>query len=328
MTQAFAPPRCYLCNASDGIVSARFHQRYPLQGLTHVLLDWWECSTCRGWFAYPIPSPEFISEYLTKTDYNDPSAVLHIANGKAELQRRILKGLSDWTKPGELLDFGCNFGEFLVLARAAGWMPRGFEPYTTAANAARKKGFDVRSNWLLDEAGFSGASFSAITAIDVFCLVWDPISTLRAFHRLLKPGGVLAMRLTNKRFIAGLARALTPSATVRDATISKILLDQFHSVGVNSFRRILQTVGFDRVEIQPHAVTAPWSVLPWQTRIAYVSSAAIYRLSLSTVNLSPGVLLFARKIPVDSGSSDGRRAAQNRKAAETQLVSSENYHEG
>lgn len=309
MIRESVPPVCYLCDASDSIVSARFQQLYPIHRSTQVLLDWWECVVCRGWFAYPIPSPEVISQYLAATDYNVPSEVTRIAKNKEQLQRRILKGLSDSTQRGELLDFGCNFGQFLVMAREAGWAPSGFEPYTTAAAAARAKGFDVRRKWSLDQAGFTEQSFSAITAIDVFCLVWDPIATVRTFHRLLKPGGVLAMRITNKRFVLGLARALSRPGSERDKRLSDILLDQFHSIGVKSFRRIVQEMGFDRIQVEPHAVTAPWSTLPWQTRTAYLGSEAIYRLSLTKINISPGILLFARKALPDGHNSNGYRSA-------------------
>jgi hypothetical protein len=57
----------------------------------------------------------------------------------------------------------------------------------------------------------------------------------------------------------------------------------------------LRGIGFDRVLIEPHATTAPWRDSPWKTGIAYLVADVLYLTSLKRVNLSPGVLLFARK---------------------------------
>jgi SAM-dependent methyltransferase len=202
--------------------------------------------------------------------------------------------VSQRTKPGPLLDFGCNFGQFLAAARESGWCPTGFEPNATAAEQARSKGFDVRCGWSLHEASFTEGYFAAITAIDVFYYVWLPIATIDDFYRLLRPGGVLAMRLTNKRLLMGFVRAFS-SAGSRDERISRILQGQFHSISLTSLSRILHGVGFDRIQIQPHAVTAPWNSVGWQTRVAYLGAGMLYYLSFTKVNLSPGVLLFAQK---------------------------------
>jgi SAM-dependent methyltransferase len=153
----------------------------------------------------------------------------------------------------------------------------------------------VRHGWLIEEAGFDEESFTAIIANDSFCFTWNPSNTLKTFHRLLTPGGILAMRLTNKRLVMGVARALSKPGSVRDARISKILKTQFHSIDIGAFKSILTTVGFNNIEVQPHALTAPWSVLGYQTRAAYMSAAILYYVSFKTVNLSPGILLFAQK---------------------------------
>jgi|SRR5919106_652836 SAM-dependent methyltransferase len=227
-------------------------------------------------------------------EWADPDREVQVATAKRVLLLRVLKELSDRIKPGPLLDFGCNFGQFMIMAREAGWKPVGFEPNVGAVARAREKGFDVRSGWLLENAGFAEGSFNAITAIDVFCLVSDPIATVRTFHRLLKPGGVLAMRLTNKHFILGLLRASCLPGSKRDARITSVLLPQFHSIGIGALTRILNEVGFDRIQALPNATTAPWNALTWKTRTAYLSASVLYYLSLRTVNISPGVLFFAR----------------------------------
>jgi SAM-dependent methyltransferase len=225
----------------------------------------------------------------------DPRREAEIAQAKTAINERMLQGLSLWTAPGQLLDFGCNFGQFLKMAGRAGWEPHGFEPNASAADAARAKGFNVRSGWTIQEAGFSEASFDAIAVNDVFCFVWEPMNTLEHFFRILRPGGVLVMRLTNKRMVMGLIRAFSRPGPRRDERISKILQGQFHSIGLNSFSRILRNVGFNRIQVQPRAMTAPWSCVGWRTKIAYFGADLLHLASLKSVNLSPGVLLYAQK---------------------------------
>jgi SAM-dependent methyltransferase len=260
-----------------------------------VLLDWWECNSCRGWFVYPIPTPDTIEQHWGTVTYNDPKQESEIARAKKGVYQQILAGLSRWTELGPLLDVGCNTGHFLLLAAKAGWTPSGFEPNAVAVETSRAKGFDVRCGWSLDEADFTAGFFAALTVIDTFYYVWDPFAMIETFHRLLKPGGVLAMRLTNKRLILGLVRAFSAAGPTRDTRVSRVLQAQFHSIGIAQFTRILQGIGFDRIRVQPRAITAPWNTLDWRTRIAYLGADLIYFLSSAKVNLSPGILLFARK---------------------------------
>lgn len=289
------PVVCLLCSGRQGLATARFRQHYPQTNSPSVLLPWWECRDCNGWFVYPVPEPEVIEHHWGTAHYNDLELENRIALDKQLSHRRILTELSERIRPGRLLDFGCNFGRFMEMACDSGWSPSGFEPYSTAAKVSRSKGFDVRQGWLLDEVGFDSVSFAAIVADDSFYYTWNPFKTLEAFHRLLQPGGVLGMRLSNKRLVLGLVRAVSPQGTMRDAGLSKILSAQFHSIGLGSLSQILRRVGFDRIHVLPHAATAPWSTSPWITRIAYLLADAAYRGSLKTINVYPGVLLFAHK---------------------------------
>jgi SAM-dependent methyltransferase len=296
MVNETSPPLlCLLCKGRGGITPCGFQQVYPQKDMAPVLLDWWECRTCKGWFVYPVPSPEVIERHWGTVVYNDPKREIEIALAKEKIQKRILAGLAHWTKPGPLLDVGCNFGRFLLMAREAGWTPSGFEPNVVAAEVARAKGFNVYCEWLLEKVDFPESHFAAVTVNDAFCLVWNPIATLEAIHRLLTPGGTLAMRLTNKRTILGFVRMFSPVGQVRNIRISKLLQAQFHSVGLAQFSRIVRNVGFDRIQIQSHAASAPWSTLGWKTRLAYLGADSLYLLSLAKINLSPGVLFFAHK---------------------------------
>lgn len=289
------PDCCLLCHGTGCIRSAGFRQGYKQIGRDPCSLSWWECGACSGWFVSPVPTPEEIEGHCNRSNYNDPSQARAISQEKGLLQRKILSQLASWTKPGPLLDVGCSFGEFLLLAQEEGWTACGFEPYGPAAREAEQKGFDVRSEWVLDKANFPDKHFSAVTAIDSFCFVWDPYRTLQTFHSLLQPGGVLAMRVTNKHAILKLARAFSLPGDKRDTRLTTILKGQFHSIAVSRLSHVLRQIGFDRLEAEPFATTSHWNNLSVGTRAAYSLAQMMYTGTFGKANLSPGVLLFARK---------------------------------
>lgn len=295
MDASTAPQRCLLCNHVGPIRTARFRQTYKQRGAPSLSLAWWECCQCRGWFVFPVPTPVEIESHCARDNYNDPGQATVISGAKKLLFARILAQLARLTPPGPFLDFGCSFGELLLLARAAGWTPSGFEPYGPAAREAEAKGFDVRCEWILDKAGFPANHFAALTAIDSFGYVWSPYETLRTFYRLLQPGGTLAMRLSNKLWLMRLVRAFRSAGPNQNAQLTNMLKGQFHAIDTAHLRMVLGQIGFERIEFEPFATTAQWRDLSRATRLAYTLSQVAYAGSRGKVQLSPGVLLFARK---------------------------------
>jgi hypothetical protein len=64
----------------------------------------------------------------------------------------------------------------------------------------------------------------------------------------------------------------------------------------------LQTIGYEDIQVVPGAATIPLRQMGWRSRIAYLAADLAYYGSLHTVNISPGLLLFARK-PIQNRSS-------------------------
>jgi SAM-dependent methyltransferase len=236
-----------------------------------------------------------IQRYWETVTYNDANHESEVFSQKEFLLRDFVSELSRLTRPGRLLDFGSNYGRFLVLAKTYGWEAYGFEPCQDAVEASRQKGFEVRTGWSLEQARFPDRFFDAVTAIDSFCFPEHPHVTLTSFHRVLKRGGVLAMRVSNKRSVLGLMRRLAPEGMARDRRLSKILQAQSHTIHVSQLKRILLSVGFDNVRIIPRAFTAPWSSLRALTKITYMGADVLRYLTFAKVNVSPGVAVFARK---------------------------------
>ena len=99
---------------------------------------------------------------------------------------------------GKLLDIGCAAGSFLLaMQRQGNWQVQGVEITPAVAQMARERhGLDVFTG-TLEEAHFADASFDAVTMWDVLEHLHDPLAGLQEIHRILKPDGVLVIRVPN-----------------------------------------------------------------------------------------------------------------------------------
>lgn len=99
---------------------------------------------------------------------------------------------------GRLLDIGCAAGHFLLGMRMRGeWELYGVELSDEVAGIARQRHNLNVVTGTLEEAGYPDAFFDAITMWDVLEHLHDPTGSLREIHRILKPGGLLVIRVPN-----------------------------------------------------------------------------------------------------------------------------------
>jgi len=97
--------------------------------------------------------------------------------------------------PGRVFDLGCGGGDFLEMAREAGWEVAGSDPDPVARARAGGLGIEVRAT---PEAwGDQAGAFDAVTMNHVIEHVHDPLATLATTLRLLRPGGMLYIETPN-----------------------------------------------------------------------------------------------------------------------------------
>ena len=99
---------------------------------------------------------------------------------------------------GKLLDVGCAMGGFLLGMRAQnGWTVAGVEINSAVAAAAKQRyGLDVFAG-TLEAAHYPDATFDAVTMWDVLEHLHDPGQTLAEIHRILRPNGIVVIRVPN-----------------------------------------------------------------------------------------------------------------------------------
>jgi SAM-dependent methyltransferase len=99
---------------------------------------------------------------------------------------------------GRLLDIGCGRGDGLRELAAAGWRAEGLDIDPATVALARGRGLDVRLGTLADQA-YPSSAFDAVTMSHAIEHVADPASVLGEIHRILAPGGRLAILTPNGR---------------------------------------------------------------------------------------------------------------------------------
>jgi 2-polyprenyl-3-methyl-5-hydroxy-6-metoxy-1,4-benzoquinol methylase len=116
-------------------------------------------------------------------------------NRKRNLRREAAKYLIYRTS-GHILDIGCGFGGFLMAAAEQGWQyPEGIEIAPQAAEYAAKD-FAVRTQ-PLEKVHYEADSFDVVRANNVIEHLSSPKAMVRAVHRILRPGGLLAFSTPN-----------------------------------------------------------------------------------------------------------------------------------
>ena len=91
---------------------------------------------------------------------------------------------------GRLLDVGCALGDFLVVARDAGWQAEGVEISSFASKVAASKGV-VTYCGVLEDLRLPANQYDVITLYDTIEHLVDPLRTLREIKRLLASDGIV-----------------------------------------------------------------------------------------------------------------------------------------
>jgi len=136
---------------------------------------------------------EQLSPYYQTLDddyvYADPVNVANLNyyfnNAKKLIEEKLPKG--------RILDVGCSAGIFLDVM--SGWERHGIEFPSAVANHARRTYGDNIHLGSLEDYPLKEGYFDCVTLFDVLDHMPDPISALEKCNRLLRPGGLLVVKV-------------------------------------------------------------------------------------------------------------------------------------
>lgn len=193
---------CNLCGAVQSD-SYKIVQDLLLERLD-IEVELVQCDECSLVYQNPRPTPAEIGdhyppEYVSYVDHTHEKKRSWLLQQAIEYGfRKRRRFITRHKKSGSLLDIGCAAGTFLLSMREVdGWHVTGVELSKDVAKLARERyDLDVFGG-TLEEANFADKQFDVITMWDVLEHVHDPTATLNEISRILKPDGLLLVRVPN-----------------------------------------------------------------------------------------------------------------------------------
>ncbi len=156
------------------------------------------CAACGLVFRSPRPTDQAIARAYAADTYGLQrlaalyEAQLALYRPKARSLRRLLPGSS------LILEVGSFVGGFLAAGREVGWDMLGVDPGEEVGAFCAERELPVFPGTLDQLARrWTGRSADCVAVWNAFDQLPDPEPTLQAARRLLRPGGLLALRVPN-----------------------------------------------------------------------------------------------------------------------------------
>jgi SAM-dependent methyltransferase len=193
---------CNLCKSQD--IKPVFELYDYLLNRPQVKTRLVECQGCGLIYQSPRPTLKEMDAHYPP-EYESYNAI-PMGHRSSNLNRiaiqyginKRIRFVTRYKSGGQILDIGCATGTFLHgMQTKTEWKLKGVEISRHAAEIAQENyGLDV---WVgtLEDARFNAETFDAITMWDVLEHLHDPSSTLREIQRILKPDGILVLRVPN-----------------------------------------------------------------------------------------------------------------------------------
>jgi 2-polyprenyl-3-methyl-5-hydroxy-6-metoxy-1,4-benzoquinol methylase len=179
---------------------------------------------------------------------------------------RGLRRLKELRTPGRLLDVGCSYGAFMVLAQRAGWNTSGVELSNSPARFAREeRHLDVFSG-TVEQAAYPEGYFDAVTLWDVVEHFDDPVSTMAEIHRIMAPGGILLVFTINQEsLLTAVGHILYKLSLNRWKHLMGLFYDIHHNFffSPHTITSLLKRSAFEVADIQFGAANVHrWRIVP------------------------------------------------------------------
>ncbi|MBZ5536903.1 MAG: class I SAM-dependent methyltransferase [Acidobacteriia bacterium] len=230
------------------------------------------CRQCGFGSVAPMPDDDFLLRFYEQQEYFQSDGVFGYSDYESKrefylgLFRDHLRILNGHSEPGRLLDLGCGKGDFLSLAREAGWEVCGVEISDSCRREAeRRAGVPVYSSprYLSDKREF----FDVITMWEVIEHLPHPDRVLSEVLPLLRAGGLLAMTTPNTRNLTALRSPARWSEYKPPEHLLYFNFDTIHQYLSERFNlQVLEVKGIHR---DLRLASSGWveAILDWASRL-------------------------------------------------------------
>lgn len=231
---------CNICNTDD------IRLITVLNGYNVV-----KCKNCGLVYVNPRPDSKMLIELY---------AEYHQRGGKdADVWARLMEGnfkesalLLNKIMPekGKILDIGCGYGHFMRRMRDFGWSVYGIDPSLKVLGYARNKGLNVFEK-SIEDVSFPDNYFDAVTAFYVLEHLADPFTTLKKIFQMMKPQGVLILRVPHTTPIVQFLSFFKLNVNLYDVPY------HLYDFSPKTISLLLKKSGFSTVRVIPGSPTIP-----------------------------------------------------------------------
>lgn len=252
------------------------------------------CATCGFVFRNPIERERELDEvYEAATPDAATLRALHRVQRHAyrAQARRLLRVLG---RRGDALEVGSYVGAFLAAARSVGIHAEGLDVNAGVNAFTRSLGFIVHEGDL--ETASIPRAFDAVVIWNCFDQLFDPRGALAAARRLLRPGGVVAIRVPNGAFYARLAGGAGPLARAVLAHNNLLGFPYRFGFTPESIVRLLADQGFEARALFGDVLvpTADEFTRPWARLEERLLKGALRFLAHRSLRWAPWFEVYAR----------------------------------
>jgi SAM-dependent methyltransferase len=155
-----------------------------------------KCVQCSARFVLPQPTPAALTAHFEDDrELTDENLEMKFERNREQVLARVAGYIQRLKKRGRILDVGCATGFFLArFFSPRKWEMCGLDLSARPVEKALRKGIRARQG-SIHSATFADSSFDVISVIDTFYYFLQPQRELAAFHRVLKPNGMLVLEL-------------------------------------------------------------------------------------------------------------------------------------
>ena len=214
------------------------------------------CTTC-GLLRRAEAQVEDAGSY--EEDPNDPDVMAQVYPRYVQAFRNKERGYRSLLRPrAEVLELGPHLGGFLQAAEEWDWRPVGIDVGVDTTSFIRRNGLTViRGD--LDDAGRKDRSSDAVFVWNCFEQLLDPLATLQSIRRLLKPNGLLVVRVPNQTFYELLRKS--PGFARKALAYNNLLgFPYLHGYTLQTLNRLMANGGFQyETGYNSELVTTPFA---------------------------------------------------------------------
>lgn len=263
---------CHICEGKDSTL-------VKMESGWHVV----RCDCCGLVYVNPQPDENFLKKhyqrYLPETQEGIETWD-RMMEGIFKCSLKLINTRSP--NKGKLLDIGCSHGFFLREAKKDGWTASGIDLSEQAVEYAKSKGLDASNSTLFDKK-YPDGEFDVVTMLYVLEHLPDPSAFLSEVFRVLRPGGVLLLRVPHTTPIVSILSLLGVENTLYD-TPSHLI-----DFSPKTIRTILEKHGFSDISTTIGGMTRPGPFTERMTSYFFGGLASVLAALSFNRCLLPGV---------------------------------------